>query len=816
MKFRSFLNQGVRLGILVILVTSVCVNVSAQQFDNIAPLQGINHTVNTQLQFGGHGCGFFDFDNDGWDDITFIQETDSVVLYRNNNGVFELIPSVAFQIGQIRQALWVDYDNDGDYDLFMTSTNGNARLYQNDGNFNFIDVTLSAGISQAIANNFGVTFADYDNDGYLDFYLARYQMSGDFNNPNHVNALYRNNGDGTFSDMTLYAGVADSTQPSFIGVWIDINRNGLPDLYVINDRVLWGNSMYLNNGDGTFTDITATCGAEMFGEDPMGATFADYDNDGDLDIVLSNGGPPSKPVRLYTSNGNETFFENGVQMGIWVYETFMCTWGGSWIDVDNNSFLDLYMTTGLLMPATGEARSYLFMSDSAQTFIDSPALFSGNHVAASYSVAKGDIDNDGYADLIVQNAKNFNSFIWKNNYGPTTGNNYIKITLQGTLSNTMAIGSWITVYCQGNELSHYTRCGESFISQDSQHHIFGLGQAQMIDSIVIDYPSGISDVFYNVPVNQHLYLSEAETLTFELDNPLNSTIVCTSNVLELSAPSFSSYLWSTGETTQSIFVTQSGQYSVICYNSLGHPYTSDTLEFEFVPEVFINSSVTHVLCYNDTTGSADLTVFNQTNNYEISWSNGGTGTQQTGLSAGTYVYNYSDEFGCEFSGSLTVNQGNEILLFSETTNQTTFESGTLQLMALGGTPPFQILVNGNVMPSNPMDVDSGTYIVTITDANGCVYEESITIGFVDFSSVDEFDPNNMFFYPNPVSDKVLFLKGITLENIVDVRDALGRQVQYTPCVSDQCIELQNISSGAMFITVQVGDYTHVFKVIVLE
>ena len=812
----SFLNQGARLGILVILVSNVYMNTCAQQFDNIAPQQGIFHTVNTQLQFGGNGCGFFDFDNDGWDDITFIQETDSVVLYRNNNGVFELIPSIAFQLGQIRQALWVDYDNDGDYDLFMTSTNGYSRLYQNDGAFNFMDVTVAAGISTAIAHNFGVSFADYDLDGYLDFYLARYQMSGDQNNPAHVNALYHNNGDGTFTDMTQFAGVADSTQPSFMGVWIDINRNGLPDLYVINDRVLWGNSMYLNNGDGTFTDITSICGAEMFGEDPMGATFGDYDNDGDIDFALSNGGPPTKPVRLYTSNGNETFFENGVQMGIWVNETFMCTWGGSWIDADNNTFLDLYMTTGLLMPANGEARSYLFMSNQANSFTDSPGLFSGNHVAASYSVAKGDIDNDGYADMIVQNAKNFNSFIWKNNFGPTTGNNYIKITLEGTMSNTMAIGSWISVYVQGAELTHYTRCGESFISQHSQHHIFGLGQAEIIDSIVIDYPSGITDVFYDVAVNQHLYFSEAETLTFELDNPSNSTTVCASSVIELIAPEFDSYLWSTGDTTQTIFVTQSGQYSVICYNSQGHPYTSDTLEFEFIQDVFINATVSHVLCHNDTTGSATLNVFNETNNYNITWSNGGTGTQQTGLSAGTYDYSYSDEFGCVFSGSVTINEGNEIFLFTETTNQSTFESGSLQVMALGGVHPFQILVNGNVMPSNPMDVDSGTYIVTVTDANGCIYEEAITIGFVDMSSVFEFDLNNPFFYPNPLSDRVLHLKGITSEHVVDVRDALGRQVQYSNCVSHSCLEFINISAGAIFITVKVEDYIYVFKVIVLE
>jgi len=788
----------------------------AQTFVNIAPQLGINHTVNTQLQFGGHGCAFFDFDNDGWDDITFIQETDSVVLYRNNEGVFESIPSVAFQIGQIRQALWVDYDNDSDYDLFMTSTNGNSRLYNNDGNFNFTDVTVFAGISTAIANNFGVTFGDYDLDGYLDFYLARYQMSGDLNNPAHLNALYRNNGNGTFTDMTVLAGVADSIQPSFMGAWIDIDRNGLPDLYVINDRTLWGNSMYLNNGDGTFTDITSICGAEMFGQDPMGITYGDYDNDGDLDMLLSNGGPPTKPPRLYTNNGNSYFVENAGPMGISVPVTFMCTWGGTWIDIDNNSFQDLYLTTGLLMPANGEVRNYLFRSNSAQSFTDSPQLFTGNHIAASYSVARGDIDNDGCADMIVQNAKNYNSFIWKNEYGPTLGNNYIKITLEGTLSNTMAIGSWITVYCQGNTYTHYTRCGESFISQDSQHHIFGLGNFQVVDSIVVDYPSGVSDVYYNLPVNQHIYLTEAETSNFALINPANSFFICSSSNVSLTAPSFSTYLWSTGETTQSINITQSGSYYVTAWDSNGFPHTSDTLTFTVLPSPYVLHQVQHNLCFGDENGAVQLTVFNANPNYEISWSNGATGLTQSNLVSGVYSYSYLDEFGCTYSDEFTLNSGDEILLFSETSNQTTFESGSLQLMVIGGTPPIQILVNGNSMPTNPMDVDSGVYIVTVSDANGCIYEEVITIGFVDMSSVFEFDLNNPFFYPNPLSDRVLHLKGITSEHVVDVRDALGRQVQYSNCVSNSCLEFINISAGAIFITVRVEDYIYVFKVIVLE
>jgi hypothetical protein len=788
---------------------------NAQLFDNIAPQLGINHTVSTQLQFGGHGCGFYDFDNDGWDDITFVQETDSVILYRNNQGVFESIPSIAFQIGQIRQALWVDYDNDGDNDLFMTSTNGNSRLYRNDGNFNFSDVTVVAGISTAIANNFGVSFADYDLDGYLDFYLARYQQSGDFNNPSHVNALYKNNGDGTFSDVTLEAGVADSVQPSFMGIWIDINRNGLPDLYVINDRVLWGNSMYLNNGDGTFTDITATCGAEMFGEDPMGATFADYDNDGDLDIALSNGGPPTKPVRLYTNNGNETFYENAQQLGIWVFETFMCSWGGSWIDIDNDTYLDLYMTTGLLMPATGEARNYLFKSNSAMSFTDSPALFSGDHIAASYSVAKGDLDNDGYADLIVQNAKDYNSFIWKNNYGPETGNNYIKITLQGTLSNRMAIGTWISVYCQGYTYTHYTRCGESFISQDSQHHIFGLGNFQVIDSIVVDYPSGVSDVYYEVPVNQHLYLTETETLNFNLSNPVNSSNICISSNVVLTAPPFASYLWSTGETTQSIVVTQSGDFYLTAWNFEGFPYISDTLTYTVLPSPFVLHEVQHNLCFGAQNGSVQLEVFNANPNFQIVWSNGGSGMSLANLSAGNYSYVYSDPNGCSYSDAFTLNSGQEIFIFSEATPQTTFELGSLQVMALGGEPPFDIFLDGTPI-SNPTVLDSGTYVITVVDANGCEESQIIVVGYEDLSNLSEQYDIDVFVFPNPVVDNKLFFRGFEYNSILSITDLLGRSLKFEKCEMVNCIEVNQEVSGTFFINIMSQGVIKTLRVVFIE
>lgn len=315
----------------------------------------------------------------------------------------------------------------------------------------------------------------------------------------------------------------------------------------------------------------------------------------------------------------------------------------------------------------------------------------------------------------------------------------------------------------------------------------------------MSYLSGISDVNYNLDVNEHYYFVEGETLVFELDS-YNDTVICENNSIVLSAPEFESYLWNNGSTTQSIVVSETGTYFLQAQNELGHTYTSDTIFVMVMNEVYLDPEVQDVLCFGDSTGAVVLDVINETDNYQVNWSNGYSGIQQSGLGAGNYTYVYSDEFGCTFNGSVDISEAAEILLFSETSNQTTFESGSLQLMVIGGTPPIQILVNGNSMPTNPMDVDSGAYLVTVSDANGCIYEEVITIGFVDKSSVFEFDLNNLNFYPNPLSESVLHLQGITSEHVVDVRDALGRQVQYSNCVSNTCLEFLNISAGAIFFS----------------
>lgn len=593
--------------LLILIYFSSIFRVFSQNIVDIAPSLGIEHTVNTQLLFGGHGVSFFDFDNDGWDDISFVQEDDSLVFYKNINGTLSSIPSFIYTDGETRQVLWADYDNDGDYDLFVTATNGLMHLFENDGNFNFSDVTQQAGFSQFIANNYGVSLADYNKDGHLDVYVARYSMSGNEADESIINLLYRNNGDGTFTDVTSFAGVGDSVQPSFMGIWIDINKNSYPDLYVINDRVLWGNTLYLNNGDGTFTDFTTQTGLSMFGEDPMGVMVGDYNNNGNLDILLSNGGPPTKPPRLYTNNGNMTYTENAQNLGINVFDTFMCTWGGTWIDINNNTFQDFYLTNGFLMPAFGEVENYFFRNNAGLSFTLDNSIFSGDLVAASYSVAKGDIDNDGYADLVVQNAKEYNSFIWKNDYGPSYGNNYIKVTLEGTTSNRMAIGSWIEVFIGNTTLTHYTILGDNFISQNSQHHIFGLGSFNSVDSLIITYPSGHKDIHYNLNVNDHYYFTEGETLTASIVAS-SSGYLCAGDTVQLNlqVDSLTQIVWSNGEINDLISIDSSGIYYATLQSEHGIVYYSDTVELTFLPVPLLIEDITNVSCHGGNDGAITI------------------------------------------------------------------------------------------------------------------------------------------------------------------------------------------------------------------
>jgi len=713
--------------LLILILSSLSfASLQAQQFTDVSANTGVIHSMNSSDGFGA-GVSFHDFDHDGWDDITLVSENDSLYFFKNMGGYFERVHYFGLIDGRIRQALWVDYDNDGHSDLFVTTLDIGCRLLRNNGDMTFVDVTAAAGLSGLNTVNYGVSFADYDRDGNLDFYLARYRQFGDVNNPMHVNALYRNNGDGTFTNVTIAAGVSNDMQLSFMAGWIDYNNDNWPDLMVINDKLVYHNHLYRNNGDGTFTDVTDSTGAHMHLTDAMSATFADFDNDGDLDFYSTSTHHLATHPKLLVNHDGIYFTEEadarGVNLNQWA-------WGATFLDVTNNSNLDLYIATGW---TTGhwepEEPSALFLNNGDHTFSQAPPeFFASPTKAASYGVAVGDINNDGYGDIVSLNAENYNSFLWQNAGGD---HNYLKVTLEGTVSNKMAVGSWVKVYSNGQRFVHYTRCGENYCSQNSQHHIFGLADATLVDSVQITYISGHIDTYYGLVVNHHHYFTEGETYSANIET-IGNTTLCSGDSIVLDAGSHHSYLWSNGQTSQTIVVSQSGIYQVETWNEFGVSALSNPLEVVVNSEAEVSIDVQNVSCSGLQDGSIAVEISSGPVQ-EIIWNNGATETFIQELSEGLFSFTALDSAGCLVIGEVSVTEPTPMQWQVKTSDVLCYgeANGIAAINVIGGSPPY----NAHWNDLDPNNLSAGSYTTEVTDNNDCIITVNFSIQQPDSISV---------------------------------------------------------------------------------
>jgi hypothetical protein len=703
---------------LFFLTILLSLELEAQNYNDTASFFNVNHSLNSSDLFG-NGVSFFDFDKDGFDDLTLLRENDSLHFYKNNQGYFELQPSYLYNAGTTKQLLWVDFNNDGFNDMVVSTFDGMLLLYSNDGAFNFTLSNLSAGIPMYVSPNFGVSFADYDKNGFLDLFICRYTFTTDPTVEAELNRLYMNNGNGTFTDMTQQAGLNDGLQLSFQAVWLDYNNDTWPDLYIINDHSdgIKFNNLFSNNGDGTFSDLSNFSQTPDSGNSPMTNTVGDFDNDGDLDIFMTNTGGLT-PGRLLLNNSDSTFSECAQLYGV---DIDKFSWGASWLDADNDGHQDLYVCTSEILP---EVRNYFYMNTGNNWFNDSPQLFSGNHIATSFAVACGDYNHDGYADMIVQNANGYNSFLWSNS--GDGGNRFINVTVHGTVSNKMAIGTWIKVYANGEQYSHYTFCGENMMSQNSQHNIFGIGGASIVDSVIVTYVSGITDKYYNLDVNEFYNFYECESImnSITYSSPLN---FCSGDSLVLDAGNYTSYLWSTGSQMPNITVTQSGTYWVDVTDSLGASIPSDTLIIAVGNPPQISMNVTDLTCAGSNDGVIVLDIIGNASNYSVLWNGSLNGDSISNLNEGTYIYSYFDNYGCAVVDSIAVNSPFPFNVQSLILPYTATTFGSIQSIINGGTPPYSIYLD-SVLASTFIDsLLPGNYSYEIYDAHGCYYYENIEI-----------------------------------------------------------------------------------------
>ena len=496
----------------------------------------------------GCGCAFFDYDNDGWLDIFLLSGTRftdappdaSNRLFKNNrDGTFTDVTEKA----GLLKAGWAcgvcvgDYNNDGFEDLFVTYWGRNV-LYRNNGDGTFTDVTRPAGLLDPAQRwGTGCTFLDYNRDGHLDLFVANYVgfdlskapkpgmtatclwkaipvFCGPKGYPYGQHLLYHNNGDGTFSDVSVASGIAAAKSSyGLTAIAADLDDDGWPDIYVACDST--PSLLFLNNHDGTFREEGALRGL-AYSEDGeeqagMGAAVGDYDLDGRLDVFKTNfeGDAPD----LYHNMGKGTFEEASRRSGLAVENRYVC-WGAGIEDLDNDGLPDIFAVAGYVYPeldgrypnSTAKNPRLLFRNLGQGRFEEllseaGPAILEAHN---SRGCAFGDFDNDGDLDILITNLNETPSLLRNDLSGK---NHWLKVKLIGTKSNRSAIGARLVVKVGDKSQTQERMSQSSFLCSNDPRLHFGLGSAEKVE-LRIRWPNGDWQTLPDIAANQLLTVKE--------------------------------------------------------------------------------------------------------------------------------------------------------------------------------------------------------------------------------------------------------------------------------------------------------------------
>ncbi len=544
------------------------------------------------IRYGPGGITAADYDNDGYYDL-FIPDGVESKLFRNRgDGSFEDVTSKAGLSGLdgVSVGVFGDYDNDGYKDIFVSRTFQHNQLFRNNGDGTFTEVTSKSGIGEDCCTTVA-SWGDYDNDGFLDLYVGRYldprkDIPTTFYARNgEPNQLYHNNGDGTFTNVTEKAGVGE--KGLCLGtVWGDYDNDGYPDLYVVND--FGRKTLYHNNRDGTFTDVTVRTGTLAYGAG-MSASFGDYDNDGWLDIYVANIRSEDAWYAEWPTVGR--YMINSWKQGVWktdmplYFEVFRQSgfgfvgvfqqmasgnnlfrnkrdgtfedlavaananplgwfWGSGFADFDNDGWQDIYSTNGWVYNDRGTEIELEFLNNvvSRQDMYKTGILFDPKHfgrmswhgwernrhlrsngdgtfteigrgagtdlILNSRGLAVPDFWNRGVLDMAISASTDRHALL-KNEVG--SKRNWFAVELVGTKSNRDAVGARATIYVGGKLQMREVVAGDSYGSQSSLRQYFGLGDAPVVDELRVTWPrSGITQTFKSVPTNRIVQVTEGK------------------------------------------------------------------------------------------------------------------------------------------------------------------------------------------------------------------------------------------------------------------------------------------------------------------
>ena len=528
-------------------------------FTDVTPASGITfkHAFTPDKQYilesMSGGVAIFDFDRNGWPDLYFVNSPTVATaaappsarseLWRNNgDGTYTDVTEQA-GVGWPGWGMGVatgDYDNDGWEDLYVTCF-GPDHLYRNNHDGTFSDVTAKAGVSDPRWST-GAAFADYDNDGWLDLFVANYVdvtldalpefgkgktcqyqglavQCGPKGLPGSGDSLFHNNRDGTFTEVSDKAGVADRAGRFGMGVsWSDFNDDGYVDLYVANDT--GPNFLYRNNRNGTFTDLGLSSGTALSesgeAQASMGVAIGDEARRGRWSIFVTNFSDEANA--FYRHEKEFQFSEASYATQTAKAGLPFVGWGAGFFDYDNDGWLDLLVANGHVYPqvdripgrATYRQRTLLYRNRRDGTFAEigqdaGPAL---SAVRAGRGAAFGDLDNDGDVDVVIGDLDGAPALL-RNDVG--NRQNFLAIDLAGTTSNHTGLGARVTVTSADDlRQTEERRSGGSYLSQsDTRLHV-GLEKRTIVPAIRVRWPSGVTQEFSNVPANAFISITEGE------------------------------------------------------------------------------------------------------------------------------------------------------------------------------------------------------------------------------------------------------------------------------------------------------------------
>jgi hypothetical protein len=496
----------------------------------------------------GAGCAFLDYDNDGWMDIYLVNSGQcdffhpnpplrNALYHNNRDGTFtDVTAKAGLECGGYGQGVAAgDYNGDGWPDLYVTQY-GRSILFRNNGNGTFSDVTQQVGVAAPGWASSAVWF-DYDNDGRLDLFVCRFVDYDKNTNKfcgNHATGeryyciprvyepspswLFHNNGNGTFTDVSQSSGIAKSLGKAWGVVATDINNDGWMDLFVANDTTQ--NFLFANRGNGRFEEIALEAGvgfsADGKARSGMGADSADYDQDGWMDLFVTN--VDQEMYALYHNNHDETFDDTAMALGIGMTTRLMSGWGLKFFDYDNDGNVDLFLANGhpddhieerytdvkyrepmLLFRNTGKG----FENVSAR----SGPIFT--RALAARGMAIGDFNNDGAVDVLIA-INNGAPVLLRNNAG--TANHWLGVRLVGKKANPDAIGAIISWQASAAKHTRMKVGGGSYLSSHDPREVLGLGAATKIDWLEVKWPepSGRVERLTDLPIDRYITIVEGQ------------------------------------------------------------------------------------------------------------------------------------------------------------------------------------------------------------------------------------------------------------------------------------------------------------------